>query len=241
MLTVLGLSFIVSLAGRNLLKGFIMAAFGFLLAMVGLDPQSSIQRFTFGQLYLWEGINVVPVVVGLFGGAEVLQLMMTKGSIAHAARATARLAGVMQGVRDTFEHWWLTLRASAIGVGIGVIPGHGRRRLAVHRLRPRAADVEAPGDVRQGQRRGRDRGRRGEQFARGRQPDSDGRVRDPRQRLDGDPAERLPAQGPGAGAGDADHEPERHLLDGLGHRALEHHRGLGVVPVPQPARPAHAT
>ena len=64
MLTVLGLSFIVSLAGRNLIKGFIMAALGFLLAMVGLDPQSSIQRFTFGQLYLWEGINVVPVVVG---------------------------------------------------------------------------------------------------------------------------------------------------------------------------------
>jgi putative tricarboxylic transport membrane protein len=124
MLTVLGLSFIVSLAGRRLIKGFIMAAFGFLLAMVGLDPQSSIQRFTFGQLYLWEGINVVPVVVGLFGGAEVLQLMMTKRSIAQR-RTDERLAGVMQGVRDTFDHWWLTLRASAIGVGIGVIPGMG--------------------------------------------------------------------------------------------------------------------
>jgi putative tricarboxylic transport membrane protein len=124
MLTVLGLSFIVSLAGRNLIKGFIMAALGFLLAMVGLDPQSSIQRFTFGQLYLWEGINVVPVVVGLFGGAEVLQLMMTKQSIAARA-GDERLAGVMQGVRDTFDHWWLTLRASAIGLGIGVIPGMG--------------------------------------------------------------------------------------------------------------------
>ncbi|MSO82707.1 MAG: hypothetical protein EXQ53_05375 [Acidobacteria bacterium] len=124
MLTVLGLSFIVSLAGQNLIKGFIMAALGFLLAMVGLDPQSSIQRFTFGQLYLWEGISVVPVVVGLFGGAEVLQLMMTKHSIAPR-RTGERIAGVMQGVRDTFEHWGLTLRASAIGVGIGVIPGMG--------------------------------------------------------------------------------------------------------------------
>ena len=124
MLTVLGLSFVVSLAGRNLVKGFLMAAFGFLLAMVGLDPQSSIQRYTFGQLYLWEGINVVPVVVGLFGGAEVLQLMMTKHSIATRAE-DRKLAGVMQGVRDTFDHWWLTLRASAIGLGIGVIPGMG--------------------------------------------------------------------------------------------------------------------
>jgi TctA family transporter len=124
MLTLLGLSFIVSLARKQLVKGFIMAAFGFLLAMVGLDPQSSIQRFTFGQLYLWEGISVVPVVVGLFGGAEVLQLMMTKGSIAQTA-VDNRLAGIGQGVRDTIEHWWLTLRASAIGVGIGVIPGMG--------------------------------------------------------------------------------------------------------------------
>lgn len=124
MLTLLGLSFIVSLAGRNLVKGFIMAAFGFLLAMVGLDPQSSIQRFTFGHLYLWEGINVVPVVVGLFGGAEVVQLMMTKGSIAQRGEDKP-IAGVLQGVRDTFTHMWLTLRASAIGVAIGVIPGMG--------------------------------------------------------------------------------------------------------------------
>jgi len=124
MLTVLGLSFIVSLAGQNLIKGFLMAAFGFLLAMVGLDPQSSIPRFTFGQLYLWEGLSVVPVVVGLFGGAEVLQLMMTKDSIATRGE-DRRIAGVMQGVRDTFEHWGLTLRASAIGVGIGFIPGMG--------------------------------------------------------------------------------------------------------------------
>jgi TctA family transporter len=124
MLTVLGLSFVVSLAAKNLLKGFIMVAFGLLLAMVGLDPQSSIQRFTFGQLYLWEGISVVPVVVGLFGGAEVLQLMLTKGSIAQP-REGKPIAGVMQGVRDTCEHWWLTLRASAIGVGVGVIPGMG--------------------------------------------------------------------------------------------------------------------
>jgi len=92
--------------------------------MVGLDPQSSIQRFTFGQLYLWEGVNVVPVVVGLFGGAEVLQLMMTKHSIA-TRRGDERLARVFQGVRDTLDHWWLTLRASAIGLGIGVIPGMG--------------------------------------------------------------------------------------------------------------------
>ena len=67
---------------------------------------------------------MVPVVVGLFGGAEILQMMMTRGSIARR-RDDRPIAGVMQGVRDTFDHLWLTLRASAIGVAIGVIPGMG--------------------------------------------------------------------------------------------------------------------
>jgi TctA family transporter len=92
--------------------------------MVGQDPQSGIRRFTFGQLYLWEGLDIVPVVVGLFGGAEVLQMMMSRGSIARK-REDRRIAGVMQGVRDTFTHFGLTLRASAIGVGVGVVPGMG--------------------------------------------------------------------------------------------------------------------
>ena len=50
--------------------------------------------------------------------------MMTKGSIARPGE-NRPIAGVMQGVRDTFAHMWLTLRASAIGVAIGVIPGMG--------------------------------------------------------------------------------------------------------------------
>lgn len=124
MLTILGLSFVISLSGKNLLKGAIMTAFGFLLAMVGLDPQTSIQRLTFDQLYLWEGINLVPVVVGLFGTAEVVQLMLTKGSIARR-RTDQPISGVMRGVRDTITHRWLMLRASLIGVLIGVIPGMG--------------------------------------------------------------------------------------------------------------------
>src|SRR5688572_1275774 len=124
MLTILGLSFVIALSRRNVLKGFIMAGFGFLLAMIGLDPQAGLPRFTLGQLYLWEGLDIVPVVVGLFGVAEVLQLMMSKSSIARKP-TDQRLTGVMQGVRDTLAHGWLTIRTSAIGVGIGIIPGMG--------------------------------------------------------------------------------------------------------------------
>lgn len=124
MLTVLGLTFVVALAGKNLVKGFLMALFGFLLAMVGLDPYAGLPRFTFGQLYLWDGLKIVPVILGLFAVAEVLQLMSTGESIARHA-AIRRIAGVSEGVLDTLRHWWLTLRASLIGVFIGFIPGMG--------------------------------------------------------------------------------------------------------------------
>jgi TctA family transporter len=125
-LTMLGLTFVITLSGAQLLKGFLMAAFGLLVALVGLDPQEGVQRYTFGQLYLWDGIPLVPVVVGLFGGAEVLQIMLSRRSIASADRASAgAYAGILGGVKDSFRHWPVVTRASAIGVGVGMIPGLG--------------------------------------------------------------------------------------------------------------------
>jgi TctA family transporter len=123
MLALLGLTFLVALSGRNVLKGFIMAALGLLVAMVGIDPQAGVPRYTFDQLYLWDGIDLVPLVVGLFAGAEVLQLMLSKSSIAR--RAAGELSGIGRGVRDTFRHWSVVVRSSAIGIGIGAIPGMG--------------------------------------------------------------------------------------------------------------------
>ncbi|SEK92930.1 TctA family transporter [Blastococcus sp. DSM 46786] len=127
-LTMLGLTFVVALSGKTLLKGFVMAALGLLVALVGLDPQAGIPRYTFDQLYLWDGIGIVPLVVGLFGGAEVLQLMLSKRSIASggpAATPEASLSGIGQGCRDVLRHWGVVLRSSAIGTGIGIVPGLG--------------------------------------------------------------------------------------------------------------------
>lgn len=125
-LTVLGLTFVVALSGKQLLRGFIMAGLGLLVAMVGLDAQDGVARYTFDQLYLWDGIGIVPLVVGLFGGAEVLQIMLSKRSIArNTGPESSRVTGVGQGVRDVLHHWRVVLRSSAIGTGIGVVPGLG--------------------------------------------------------------------------------------------------------------------
>jgi putative tricarboxylic transport membrane protein len=127
-LTLLGLTFVVALSGQRLLKGFVMAGLGLMVALVGLDPQEGVPRYTFDQLYLWDGIGIVPLVVGLFGGAEVLQIMLSRRSIARTepgATPDTSLAGVGQGIRDVFRHWGLVIRSSAIGTGVGIVPGLG--------------------------------------------------------------------------------------------------------------------
>jgi putative tricarboxylic transport membrane protein len=124
MLTIVGLSFVIALSGRSILKGLIMAAAGFIISMVGLDPQAGVPRYAFGTLYLWDGINLAALVVGLFGGAELLQLMLSKAAIAQRASADP-YAGLAQGLRETLRHWSVVLRSSLIGIGVGIIPGLG--------------------------------------------------------------------------------------------------------------------
>lgn len=125
MLAVLGLSFVVTLAGKSPAKGLIMVAAGLLVSYVGVDPSYGMPRYTFDQLYLWSGIELIPVVVGLFGGAEVLQLMLTRSSIAAPSARGTRLSGTLQGMLDPFRHWLVVLRSSSIGVLIGMLPGLG--------------------------------------------------------------------------------------------------------------------
>jgi TctA family transporter len=126
MLTAIGLTFVVALSGKNVVKGLLMATLGLLVSLIGLDSQEGIPRYTAGELYLWDGIPLVPLVVGLFGGAEILQLMLGGGSIAGSAGdVPKRITGIGRGVRDTLRHWPVVLRSSAIGASIGLVPGLG--------------------------------------------------------------------------------------------------------------------
>jgi TctA family transporter len=124
MLTLVGMVFIASLSRGQMLKGMIMGTFGLLIALVGIDPQAGVPRYVFGQLDLWEGLGIIPIVIGLFGGPEILQLMLSKESIAGKA-ASRQIVGVGEGVLDTFRYWKTVAVAGLIGSGIGVIPGVG--------------------------------------------------------------------------------------------------------------------
>ncbi len=122
-LALLGITFVAALSGGNRLKGLVAGGIGLVLAMVGLDPQEGIERYTFGQVALWEGLGLVPIVVGLFAIPEIIELWMKGTSIAETR--IGKLGGVWQGIKDTFIHLGITFRCSMIGTFIGIIPGLG--------------------------------------------------------------------------------------------------------------------
>lgn len=136
MMAVFGLTTIAVMTDRNAYKGLLAAGFGFLLAFVGLDPIVGGERFTFGSFYLTDGVGTVPVLIGLFAGAEVLALFGRGATVAQDAvvdvhgrpAEQSALQGPVtfwQGVRATFSYKWLVLRCSMIGTVVGVIPGVG--------------------------------------------------------------------------------------------------------------------
>lgn len=123
MLSLLGITLVASLSKRALIKGLIAGGIGLMLSTVGVDPNAGIQRYTFGQLFLWDGVGLVPVTLGLFAIPELIDLAVAGTSIAQ--ERAGRLGGVLVGVNDAFRHWGLVLRCSAIGTYFGIIPGMG--------------------------------------------------------------------------------------------------------------------
>jgi len=119
-IAIMGITFIGTLAGSSLTKGLLAGGVGLMLAAIGVDPQTGALRYTFGSLYLWDRLDIIPVVVGLFAIPEIVDLAVRGTSISEVPKT--KLVGVMEGVKDTFRHFWLVMRCSLIGVYFGVLP-----------------------------------------------------------------------------------------------------------------------
>lgn len=123
MMGILGISMVAVLSGNAPLKGLIAGALGLAIGMVGMDPQTGVIRWAFGQLYLWDGIPLVPIALGIFAIPEIVDLIIRGTRIADVPKEAMK--GVTSGIMDAFRHWFLVLRCSAIGVWVGAIPGLG--------------------------------------------------------------------------------------------------------------------
>ncbi len=123
MLAVFGLTIIAVVTKGNTFRGLISALFGLLLAFIGTDPTMGLPRFTFDTTYLWDGISLIPVIIGLFAITEAFSLYKNKTAISSDVKVTDK--GLGEGIKAVVKNFWLFLRSCFIGIFIGMIPGVG--------------------------------------------------------------------------------------------------------------------
>lgn len=125
-LCVFGLSIVAGVSGDNLAKGVISTVIGLLLAVIGIDEMTGIFRFTFGNFNLYGGFDLVIIVTGLFAISEAF---LKAGYKKSDSRKKIDLAKMNEGDDLNMEDFKLMRSpiawSSAIGVGIGAIPGTG--------------------------------------------------------------------------------------------------------------------
>lgn len=121
-LAVFGISIISSIAGKSMTKGLMAGVLGLLVATIGIDPMGGFPRFTFGSMNLASGVNLIPVMIGLFAASEAFKSM-------EDIFAKQNLAIKVEKVRlkwSEFKTLIVTIiRSAGIGTFIGMIPGAG--------------------------------------------------------------------------------------------------------------------
>jgi putative tricarboxylic transport membrane protein len=122
MLTIFGLSMVAVLAGKNLAKGIAAAGLGLILGSVGDAPATGEFRMVFGIDYLYDGLPLVVVAMGVFAIPEIIDLLKRGQAI---AKSYAVGGGWGRGFIDVLRNRWLVLRCSGLGCGIGALPGLG--------------------------------------------------------------------------------------------------------------------
>lgn len=124
-LIVLSLVFMSFVAGADRLKALLSALLGVMLSFIGMEASTASQRWTFGDLRLWDGLQLVPVLLGVYAVAEMVFLMRRGGAIAHRPQQQRPLRQLLAGVRDTAHHWFAVLQSAAAGLWVGIAPGMG--------------------------------------------------------------------------------------------------------------------
>jgi putative tricarboxylic transport membrane protein len=119
-----GLSIVSALTGGSVAKGLLATFFGLLVGLIGADAMTAFPRGTFGILALYDGLPLIPVLLGLFGVSEIV-FMMKRTAIEENIDRNSGLSDVIGGVYDTFRYRFCLLYSSAIGAIVGVVPGAG--------------------------------------------------------------------------------------------------------------------
>ena len=117
--TILAFAFVVFIASNNWIKGLVALFSGVFLGAIGTDPNTASERFTLGWFYLEDGIQLMPMVAGLFAIPELLTGFQ-RGQTARVSQG-----GTLEGMLAVWKHRWLALRGGVIGAFIGALPALG--------------------------------------------------------------------------------------------------------------------
>lgn len=120
-IALLGLLLLTRLTGKDTLKSYLMMFFGVLLATIGIDPISGVPRFTLGSNKLIEGLDFIPVIMGLYGIAEVLS--SAEEIFQPREIISVRFKELMPSRKDLKDSAGPIFRSSILGFLIGLIPG----------------------------------------------------------------------------------------------------------------------
>lgn len=122
-LSIFGLSIMAS-TGKDTVKGLISGFVGLLISTVGVDQVAGIDRFTFGNVRLMRGLQLLPVLIGVFALSEVFTIVQKGGE--REGRAASQKVGRVLPSKDDFKALLLSAGiGGVIGVFIGIIPGTG--------------------------------------------------------------------------------------------------------------------
>jgi len=119
----LSLVIVAATAGRNPIKGLLMMAIGLWFSLIGTDPIGGVERFTFGLFELKSGIPLLPMLIGVFAIPEIVNVIADKS---EQIKGAAKVLGERLKFTE-FKRCFRTIcRSTALGTGIGVVPGLGQ-------------------------------------------------------------------------------------------------------------------
>jgi TctA family transporter len=120
-----GMTLIATFSEGSLLKGMIAACAGVIIAYIGMDPVTATPRYTFGSIFLMDGVSFAVATIGLFAVGEMMKLYVRGDDGIVSRDLRDEKSTVWEGITDAFRHWGLVLRSSLLGLWIGVLPGVG--------------------------------------------------------------------------------------------------------------------